>query len=160
MDLESRINNPEFASSFWGHVQPSTDEKCWPWMRSCRTGGYGSAGFFKHQFAASRLAFRIVHGRWPVMACHTCDNPICCNPHHIVDKDCLWNVRDMMAKKRNNPPRGDRCGAAKLTWEIVGQIRSLHSGGMSQTKLSKMFNCSQPTISEIVHLKTWRPMWT
>ena len=50
------------------------------------------------------------------------------------------------AKRLNEPPRG----AAKLTWDLVREIRARARGGVSQRELAKAFNISPPLCSQVL----------
>ena len=78
---------------------------CWEWNAS--TAGkmsYGSAWCPESQGMkrAHRLAFEAAFGEIPngKIACHTCDNPKCCNPHHIFIGSQKENIADMWRKGR------------------------------------------------------------
>jgi len=53
----------------------------------------------------------------------------------------------------NEPPRG----AAKLNWEIVGEIRRRAQAGVPQGALAADFKISQPLCSQIVRGDVWNP---
>jgi hypothetical protein len=54
-------------------------------------------------------------------------------------------------------PRAEKCGNAKLNWELVREIRKEFSkGNTSKNKLAKKYQVSQPTITQIVEYKTWK----
>lgn len=156
MTFEEKIARPEFAALFWSHVQPSSDDKCWPWMKCCSKWGYGVTGFNRQTARANRVAFRLANGYWPTRACHKCDNPICCNPSHLFDGTDSDNMQDMIRKGRGNPARGERSGSNKLSTDQVNEIRRLKSeSNLSNRKLGDMFGCTAGLVSMIVNRKRW-----
>src|SRR5690348_12958479 len=80
---------------FWAKVERRGYDECWPWKASTNAKGYGKFVLAPGQLGLARptqrlahvVAFRLVHGRWPVPhGLHGCDNPPCCNvanPAHV-----------------------------------------------------------------------------
>lgn len=102
------------------------------------------------------------------MVRHTCDNPPCVRPGHLVRGDVLANMTDQIERGRNaagdrhgarlKPEtvlRGARNGSARLTDDDVRAIRSRYAGGETQVVLAEAFSVSQPLISQIVRRKVW-----
>ena len=88
---------------FWPKVQINGPNECWPWMAFRLPKGYGtiSLGSAKSGKAyAHRVAFFLTHGRWPNIGRHSCDNPPCCNPAHILDGSRSDNARDSVSRGR------------------------------------------------------------
>lgn len=93
---------------------------------------------------------------------HTCDNPRCINPEHLILGTSGDNVRDMdrRGRRRSVPPRhaGQSHPQAKLTAEQVRQIRETYVpyhkeyGG---TALAKRYGVSQTVVSGIVRGAAW-----
>lgn len=83
------------------HRKHSTGEGCWEWQGATRRG-YGVFSLNGVDFVASRVALAIATGFDPgdKIACHSCDNPSCVNPHHLWEGSDLDNVRDMLTKGR------------------------------------------------------------
>lgn len=52
------------------------------------------------QLSAPRCVYFLTHGVWPTVARHTCDNPPCCNPLHIIDGDTRANALDASDRGR------------------------------------------------------------
>lgn len=57
----------------------------------------------------------------------------------------------------NGRMENNRQSMAKLSWEKVGEIRSLSATGMSNTAIARLFDVTQGNISMIVAGKTWIP---
>jgi integrase len=57
------------------------------------------------------------------------------------------------AKRLNEPPRG----AAKLTWDLVREIRARARGGISQRELANAFKVSPPLCSQVLSGAVWDP---
>lgn len=111
----------------------------------------------------------ILHHRWIYMEAHglaepdikrkvvmhTCDNPACINPEHLVLGTQADNMADKTAKGRakglSRP--GTANPRAKLTEVDVLAIRSSRG---TQQELANKYGVSQAHISEIVLRKTWK----
>lgn len=85
-------------------------DACWTWLgatagRGYAVGrGYGSFWFNGRNHRAPRIAWSIRHGKpFPekLLACHTCDNPVCVNPAHIFVGTCSENLLDAVKKGRH-----------------------------------------------------------
>lgn len=88
------------ADRFWARVD--TRGVCWPWTGSRSLGGYGRVLWEGKYWQASRLAYVLTHGAIAddLYICHTCDNPICCNPAHLWAGTPSENTRDSVRKGR------------------------------------------------------------
>lgn len=88
---------------FWPHVDRRGDAECWPWTGSMSSKGYGAICRASKFIGAHRLSWEIANGsRIPSgkVICHSCDNPKCVNPSHLLLGTQADNVRDMYAKGR------------------------------------------------------------
>lgn len=78
---------------------------CWEWQGKKNSGGYGQVIITldgkKRGFMAPRVALTIKLGREPVGDTrHTCDNPPCCNPDHLIEGSRSENMRDAYQRGR------------------------------------------------------------
>ena len=131
---------------------------CWVWTANKTSQGYGVITVnHTKQLYAHRVSWELHFGPVPSgkLVCHKCDNRACVNPTHLFLGTHQDNTTDMMTKKRNNPPRGDRCAHSKLTAADVVEIRSLYRDGATQSSLAKKFLVSDRSIFAIIHGKTW-----
>lgn len=63
--------------------------------------GYGTMYVPKRgQQRTHRLMFELVHGFLPEQVLHICDNPLCCNPEHLVNGTAQMNMDDCIRKGR------------------------------------------------------------
>jgi len=81
--------------------------------------------------------------------CHTCDNPICCNPAHLFLGDRFANMQDAGRKGRLSVPRPPR---HKLTVSQVEDVRRIVATGPRGTAaaLAAQYGVSQAHISQLV----------
>ena len=88
---------------FWAKVQVGSPDECWPWLGCRDSKGYGRAG---KRERAHRIAYQIVHGALPEdrLVRHTCDNPPCCNPAHLLIGDHADNARDAVERGQHYSP--------------------------------------------------------
>ncbi len=93
---------------FWQGVFVRGENECWPWLRAQVTDGYGTVALKKGvPVATHRLCYEIHHGEIPIgmSILHTCDNPPCCNPKHLILGDAALNAADRTAKKGKLHPQ-------------------------------------------------------
>ena len=92
----------EDRERFWAKVERAGPDDCWEWNAGSFTAGYGGFAVTvqrgkKRVLKASRLAYILTHGPiTPVnrVIRHTCDNPPCCNPAHLVLGTQVQNMAD------------------------------------------------------------------
>jgi len=79
---------------------------CWEYTAGLDKNGYGIATTRKLPYTSSvrvhKFVYRMTVGEVGNLLCHTCDNPACFNPDHLVDATAKWNTQDAYAKGRWN----------------------------------------------------------
>ena len=94
--------NEEERDLFWGRIDQGRPDVCWPWIGATTgSNGYGVLMRRKRSLRAHRLAYVLVHGPiTPVnqVVRHSCDNPPCCNPAHLILGTQLDNAADREAR--------------------------------------------------------------
>lgn len=150
--------------AFWSKINVTENIKeCWLWSGAKNTKGYGNLRINKRYYHAHRIAFWLINGKIPCgyIVCHICDNPSCCNPHHLMLGTIKSNSADMLIKNRQKKPesaaRGINNAKAKLSDAIVIEIRNKYKKeSANQYRLAELYGVSQSTISALVRNKTWR----
>lgn len=90
------------------------------------------------------------------MVCHRCDTPLCINPKHLFLGTAKDNYDDMRAKGRDRSLPGEQNPNAKLTEEIVRNIRKTkETEQLSYSKLASRFGIEKKHAHEIVTRKLW-----
>lgn len=85
---------------------------------------------------------------------HTCDNPSCVNPDHLVIGSQAENIADQA--KHGRKAMGERKGGAKLTDAIVLEARRRVSSGETVQSIAKEFGVHPGTMSQACRRDTWR----
>ena len=97
------------------------------------------------------------------MVMHTCDNPACINPDHLILGTQLDNMRDRQKKGRFNYLRdgtfrenhqGEKNSKAKLNDKIVKSIKTDHTTPSSQ--LAILYGVCRQTIWRIRNDSAWK----
>jgi len=102
---------------------------------------------------AHQASYRIYHGPIPEGedVLHHCDRAICVHPAHLHLGDAGDNMRE--ALERDLIPVGERCSWSKLTEADVIWIRQ---STLSGAALARLYQVSQPHISDIRRGKKWK----
>lgn len=132
-------------------------------MKPCKDHGLkgGKQGYARWWFQgkkqlAHRVAFFKASGFWPPVVMHTCDNPRCVEPEHLVAGTWALNNADRAAKGRSTKRL---VAKRKLTSEQAEIIRSRYSpvrcriNGVSA--LAREFNVDCNVIYQIVQGRTY-----
>lgn len=137
---------------------------CLMWTGSLSTRGYGQCSVGRKDWRFHRLMYTMFVGPIPdgLLLRHTCDNPPCGHPDHLIPGDCVDNAED--ARERGRLAIGSKAGPAKLTEEQILEIRaraalrsaSYHDPINGAYALAKEFGVSRPTISYILRNETWK----
>ena len=102
--MPAPFTDEERRLAFWEKVEIRGPDECWPWTASTTSGGQGKVRWDGREIIGShRVAFYLMYNRWPDHACHTCDNPPCCNPSHIYDGTKSTNAKDFYARDPRAP---------------------------------------------------------
>jgi hypothetical protein len=150
----SRKRRP-LAERFWEKVDVRSADECWPWLASTKQGGYGKLGSGDGRILlAHRVSLHLTNGPVPdgMVVCHRCDNPGCVNPAHLFIGTQADNIWDMHAKGRGNPPRGCQHPNARLTDDIVADIRA---DSRSNRQLAREYGIGKSTVGMIKARLTW-----
>jgi HNH endonuclease len=139
------------AERFWRRVEKG--EGCWPWRGAVDKHGYGWCRAFGRSAFAHRVAWRLIRGAWPMgVLRHTCDNPICVNPSHLIDGTQRDNMRDMAI-------RGRACRGEKRSKifrdEDIHEIRRLVGAGVTLTSIAKRYGVDASCIRKIARRTRW-----
>jgi hypothetical protein len=81
---------------------------------------------------------------------HTCDNPICVNPEHLVLGTHKDNRQDVIDRERE----GD-CTPYKITEDDVREIRKLSAAGLGILPIAARFKVGKSQVSRIIRRERW-----
>lgn len=145
----------DFMARFWSKVRRT--RTCWLWIGTTRDKRYGCLFVVKPKrryVPAHRISWELNNGPIPegMEICHTCDNGLCVRPDHLFLGSRAENANDMARKGR--AANGERHGMAKkarITDEMVRDIRQRAANGETQVSLGKEYGVSQHYISRIVN---------
>jgi len=119
--------------------------------------GYGQINVSGNIVKAPRVAFFLRNGIWPMNACHSCDNPRCCNPSHIYNGNPKTNAQDREKRNRGRQCFGESHGGAMLTEVAVSAIRSEYkTGEFSMAGLAAKHGVSFSTLQRVITRTNWK----
>lgn len=144
------------VAAFWAKVDVKGPQDCWLWKGRRDPEGYGKVNFQGRTLRVHRLAFFLSGGLLTEdqNACHTCDNPPCCNPSHLFAGTQKQNVDDCVNKGRK--PKGSNHWKHKLTEELVAELRRDWENGMGCRKLARKYGISLTNVKLIQTGKAWK----
>lgn len=133
---------------FWNNVNivpQSNSFQCWEWQAAKLPNGYGIASIgngetmLAHRYVAS-LSSDITNQ----IVLHTCDNPLCVRPDHLIVGTQQDNINDMIAKSR------------KYTKLSIQQVRDIRTKSHTRKEYATKYSISLYTVGEIQRNQTWK----
>jgi len=131
------------------HKRPiiHTPDDCWLW-RGARSGkGYGNFQFGGRTYGAHRIAYLLKHGQSPAGAVirHTCHNPDCVNPDHLVLGTHTTNSADSYVSGRANRKPVEH----RLTVADAREIKRRRGEGEAVIDVARAFGVSSASVRRI-----------
>src|SRR5215472_6350657 len=126
---------------------------CWEWIGARISAGYGHGHRDGEHFYAHRAAYEAVNGEGSadgMMIRHSCDNPPCCRPDHLLAGTQTDNMADAWDRDRMHPVRGEANGRAVLTEDQVRIARGLARAGMTISSIARFFGAHRNTVDAAI----------
>lgn len=142
---------------FWSKVEERGD--CLVWTACLNYNGYGRFKVNGKLLLTHRYVFTLLGIDIPktMEVMHSCDNPPCVNPGHLMFGSHDDNMKDMMDKGRQVGLIGENHPNSKLTKKEVIEIRKKYSDRRTPTlAIAKMYGVSQVMISYILIGNSWK----
>lgn len=142
-------------SYFWSRVTKHAGTGCWIWTGHIDRTGYGRACIFAGIHLAHRLSYELYCGStlgWHI--CHRCDNRPCVNPTHLFAGTNADNVADRVSKNRT--AHGVDHKDAKLTPEMVREIRAMAATGKQYVEIAANFSVSAKQVRSVALGRYWK----
>lgn len=138
---------------FWSKVVIRAPSECWLWTMKPNANGYGEIKLSNKVELAHRVAFSLAFGDPPSghVIRHQCDEPLCCNPTHLVTGTHADNVKDRVSRGRS--AKGSRNGRAILDETKVLAIRN---SPPNIQKLASLYGVSPYTIMDVRSRRIWK----
>ena len=109
--------------------------------------GYGRMRFQGEMVGAHRVGFFTLYGWWPPVVRHTCDNPPCWNPGHLIPGTHDDNMLDMVRRARQYTSLAEH--------DVVG-VKLMSGAGFLQREIASAFGVHQSQVSRILTGKSRR----
>lgn len=141
---------------FWQQVAITANpDRCWEWQGGRNVDGYGVRGTAKGRRKwkfAHRLAYYLFNQQDPGPLCvlHRCDNPACCNPHHLFLGTRAVNNLDRTRKGRSNRWVNHKHPGKKVDSVLAEMIRNRWSSGEKQATIASDLNLSVSSVNRAV----------
>lgn len=142
---------------FWAKVDQRGPDECWPWLGGCNSHGYGvirSHSIDGPLLLAHRVSLELAGIELGPSTRHTCDNPPCVNPAHLIPGTQAENTGDMIARGRGLI--GTLNGHAKLDPGKVLAIRAAALTGATYAEIGEEFGVNASAIGKIVRRERWQ----
>lgn len=142
------------SDRFWSKVDKRGEDDCWPWIGGLvnKKKNYGRVKINNRAELSHVVAYELTHPEELPLSddtqiCHSCDNPICCNPKHLWKGDNKSNMLDKTRKGRQSTSGGPE---GKFTYDEWQNIIELHNKGWSNTDIGRNYQSFDTTIRRVL----------
>jgi hypothetical protein len=153
LEYAAKVLDAFEIARFWSRVEVRKANQCWPWRWGSSPDGYGEHRLLDgNSSTAHRVAYRIGNGdiERGLVIRHTCDNPLCCNPAHLINGTHADNVADRVERGRS--AIGEASGRAKLTEKDVLAMRA---SPLSNAYWARRLRVDTTSVAAARSGKTW-----
>lgn len=145
--------------AFRNSVSKRGENDCWPYL-GYLDRGYGVARDLDgKQIRAHRLAFKLANPEDDIKGFsirHTCDNPCCCNPKHLLKGSHADNMRDKKERNRCYRPTGNKHHQRKMDAALVEKLRKEYKPKIITARmLAEKYGISKYMVWNAVLNRTW-----
>ncbi len=156
------ITHLELLKTVLMHRSRLAENGCWEWTSTTHngygqfeSGGISMPALKSKKRGAHQVSYEAYHGAIPkgLVVRHTCDNPLCINPDHLILGTQADNVSDREARGRRKDINGEQIGTAKLTSDDILKIRS---SSEPLSVLAERYGVHKSNISLIRSGKSWK----
>jgi hypothetical protein len=121
---------------------------CWPWLGTYVNSGYGILVIRAKIVLAHRWSYQHYKENLSVNSVvrHTCDNPSCCNPLHLIAGTQSQNIQDAYDRKRRVHPW-------KISKETLFKIYELKEQGLMNMQIAAKLSISRQVVSKYLNFK-------
>jgi HNH endonuclease len=129
---------------------PENPEDCWVWWGTKSNRGYGELKVSGKVIRAHRFSWELHVGPIPegLLIRHTCDNPSCVNPSHLLLGTDAMNAADR--KLRGRGIEGEAHPMVVLSDREVREIRDLvKHRALTQVKIAEIYGICQGSVNGI-----------
>jgi len=144
---------------FENFIMPEPMSGCWLWNGALSGAGYGQMGVNGKIEYAHRISYIIHNGEIPsgMVVRHTCDNPACANPHHLIIGTMKDNCDDMFRRGRNRHValKGEDNRAAILTESKVKRIMKMYGKGIMIVSIASKYGVTASAVSNVIRGISW-----
>ena len=144
------------AQALARYVPVGAPDDCWLWTGPRNREGYGVAGCLGRTLRANRIAYEAAHGPIPPghFVRHSCDNPPCVNPAHLLVGTPADNMNDKV--ERGRQALGRRIRNARLGEQDVLAIRARRAAGETYPSIAKDFDISESHAGRVAAGHWWK----
>lgn len=141
---------------FWAKTEEAGETGCVVWTGAKATGGYGQFRLASGPVRAHQVSFVLAHGPIPAgfVVRHTCHDPLCVNPNHLIIGTQADNMRDMVdAGRSRRGPWGPN------PWKLCAKGAHIIIGdnilGVPRNETAQALGVSMATIKAVRGNRAW-----
>ncbi len=156
------IFSQEAINRFWNKIKtPANEDDCWEWTAFKDKDGYGKLSLRERNrksYSAHRFSYELYNNIIlppDQMVCHSCDNPSCVNPNHLMLGDAKTNEQDAVNKNRHS--HGSTHGNSVLSDDLVREIliKICNNEFQNVNQIANQYNIDRTVISGILTGEIW-----